>query len=105
VKNTTWPGQDGALAFPDSVTARGQKHLRELIKEVQKGNRAVLLFLANRPFGNHVRACHERDPEYARGLWQAHQAGVEILAYRTCIEPPWVQIAETLPVKFLLGNP
>ncbi|HEX7599900.1 MAG TPA: DNA/RNA nuclease SfsA, partial [Polyangia bacterium] len=90
VKNTTWPGADGALAFPDAVTLRGQKHLRELAARVRKGDRAVLLFLANRPYGDRVRACHERDPEYARALKKAHRAGVEILAYRTRIEPPQV---------------
>ena len=99
VKNTTWPGNDDALAFPDSVTARGQKHLRELAERVRKGDRAVLLFLANRAHGSFVRACHERDPAYAKALVQASQAGVEIIAYRTRIEPPAVTIAESLPVR------
>ena len=99
VKNTTWPAQDGALAFPDAVTLRGQKHLRELAAQVRKGHRAVLLFLANRPMGDRVRACHERDPDYARALVKAHRAGVEILAYRTRIAPPAVCLAEPLPVQ------
>jgi sugar fermentation stimulation protein A len=99
VKNTTWPGEDGALAFPDAVTLRGQKHLRELAARVARGDRAVLLFLANRPHGHFVRACHERDPDYAKALAHAHRAGVEILAYRTCIEPPHVSLAESLPVQ------
>ena len=54
-KDTPWPGVDGALAFPDSVTMRGRKHLRELARRVAAGDRAVLLFLANRPFGDRVR--------------------------------------------------
>lgn len=98
VKNTTWPGSDDALAFPDAVTARGQKHLRELAIRVSKGDRAVLLFLANRPHGSFVRACHERDPQYAEALRDAHRAGVEILAYRTRIAPPSVTVCERLPV-------
>jgi sugar fermentation stimulation protein A len=99
VKNTTWPGSDGALAFPDAVTARGRKHLHELSVRVAKGDRAVLLFLANRPHGSFVRACHERDPEYAKALQAAHRAGVEILAYRTRIEPPMVTVGERVPVR------
>lgn len=99
VKNTTWPGKDGALAFPDAVTARGQKHLRELALRVKQGDRAVLLFLANRAHGNFVRACHERDPQYAKALVQAAHAGVEIIAYRTRIEPPAVCVGEKLPVN------
>jgi len=99
VKNTTWPGSDDALAFPDAVTARGLKHLLELATRVKQGDRAVLLFLANRSHGSFVRACHERDPEYAKGLHRAARAGVEILAYRTRIEPPSVCIGEKLPVR------
>jgi len=98
VKNTTWPGADGALAFPDSVTERGRKHLRELARRVAAGDRAVLLFLANRPFGDRVRACHERDPAYAHALAWAQRQGVELLCYRTAIAPPSVIVAERVPV-------
>ena len=98
VKNTTWPGGDGALAFPDSVTERGRKHLRELARRVAAGDRAVLLFLANRPFGDRVRACHERDPAYAHALAWAQRHGVELLCYRTAIDPPRVTLGERVPV-------
>jgi sugar fermentation stimulation protein A len=101
VKNTTWPGPDGALAFPDSVTERGRKHLRELARRVAVGDRAVLLFLANRPFGDRVRACHERDPQYARALAWAQRKGVEILCYRTRITPPQVILHEQVPVRLV----
>jgi len=99
VKNTTWPGPKGALAFPDTVTLRGQKHLVELRRQARLGHRAVLLFLANRPHGDHVRACHEKDPDYAKGLRAAHRAGVEILAFRTRIVPPTVVLAQPVPVR------
>jgi sugar fermentation stimulation protein A len=99
VKNATWPGEDGSLAFPDAVTIRGQRHLRELATRVARGDRAVLLFLANRPHGRFVRACHERDPEYAEALVRARRAGVEVLAYRTRITPPEVTLGEAVPVR------
>jgi sugar fermentation stimulation protein A len=98
VKNATWPGPDGALAFPDAVTLRGRKHLRELVRRVARGDRAVLLFLANRPHGDRVRACHERDPAYARALAWAARQGLEILCYRAAIDPPAVVLAERVPV-------
>jgi sugar fermentation stimulation protein A len=104
VKNTTWPGEDGALAFPDAVTLRGQKHLRELSARVACGDRAVLLFLANRPHGRFVRACHERDPAYAEALAAARRAGVELLAYRTHVAPPEVTLSEPLPVRVRTGR-
>jgi sugar fermentation stimulation protein A len=65
---------------------------------VAAGDRAVLLFLANRPFGDRVRACHERDPAYARALAWAQRQGVEILCYRTAIEPPAVTLTDRVPV-------
>jgi len=104
VKNTTWPGADGALAFPDAVTLRGQKHLRELAVRAARGDRAVLLFLANRAHGHFVRACHERDPAYAEALALAQRKGVEILAYRTRIAPPQVRLGERLPVRVRVGR-
>jgi DNA-binding sugar fermentation-stimulating protein len=45
-----------------------------------------------------VRACHERDPAYARALAWAQRQGVEILCYRTTIDPPHVTLAEQVPV-------
>jgi sugar fermentation stimulation protein A len=99
VKTATWPGPDDALAFPDAVTLRGQRHLRELAARVACGDRAVLLFLANRAHGRWVRACHERDPAYAQALADARKAGVELLAYRTRIEPPLVTLGERVPVR------
>lgn len=104
VKNATWPGDDDSLGFPDAVTIRGQRHLRELAACVARGDRAVLLFLANRPHGRFVRACHERDPEYAEALVEARRAGVELLAYRTRITPPEVSLGEAIPVRVRTGN-
>ncbi len=99
VKNATWPGPDGAIAFPDAVTERGLKHLRELTAMVRRGHRAVLLFVANRAWGDHFRACHERDPVYARALAAAAREGVELLCYRTRIHPPDVSLAGPVPVR------
>lgn len=73
---------DGDIAkFPDSVTTRGQKHLRELVLAVEKGHRASLLFLVCREDCKEVRAASEIDPEYARLLKLAHEKKVQILAY------------------------
>jgi sugar fermentation stimulation protein A len=99
VKNTTWPGSDGAIAFPDAVTERGRKHLRELAAMVRAGHRAVMLFVANRPWGDRFRACRERDPAYARALSWARGAGVELYCYRTRIEPPHVTMGEAVPIR------
>jgi len=100
VKNTTLPTKDGAVAFPDSITERGQKHLRELMASVRRGNRAVMLFVVNRPDGAFFRPAKEKDPEYDRLLRLAARRGVEVLVRRVFIEPPEATLGE--PVEILL---
>ena len=68
-------------AFPDAVTARGTKHLRELELMVQQGHRAVIFFCVQREDIHSVRAAEEIDPLYAKTLKQVAESGVEVLAY------------------------
>ncbi|MEZ9367929.1 DNA/RNA nuclease SfsA [Shewanella sp. 10N.286.51.B2] len=69
--------------FPDSVTTRGQKHLRELIHMASLGYRAVLLFVVQHNGINLVQAAAHIDPQYAQLLKQSVNSGVEVLAYQT----------------------
>ncbi|NRD72447.1 DNA/RNA nuclease SfsA [Shewanella sp. VB17] len=86
--------------FPDSVTTRGQKHLRELIEMVSLGYRAVLLFVIQHTGISSVKAAKHIDPDYAQRLTQAHQAGVEILAYYTEMSPNQAFLLKSCPVNF-----
>lgn len=81
VKNVTLCEQ-GTGYFPDAVTTRGQKHLRELIAQAEAGDRAVLLFLVNHTGIEVVKPADQIDPAYGKLLRQAQTAGVEVLAYR-----------------------
>jgi sugar fermentation stimulation protein A len=99
VKNATWPTPDGGIGFPDSVTERGRKHLRELALVVRRGGRAALLFLVNRGDGAFVRPAVEHDPAYARELVRAARAGVRLLARRVRIAPPVAVVAGPVPIR------
>ncbi len=68
-------------AFPDAVTERGQKHLRELMALKKAGKRAVLFFLITREGSLSMSPAKEIDPEYARLLQEAIDTGVEVLVY------------------------
>ncbi|MGM0767757.1 MAG: DNA/RNA nuclease SfsA [Pseudomonadota bacterium] len=81
VKNVTLC-EAGTGYFPDAVTTRGQKHLRELIAQVRDGERAVLLFVVNHTGITSVRPADHIDPAYGQLLREAAEAGVEVLAYR-----------------------
>lgn len=76
-----------ALAFPDSVTTRGRRHLEELMAIRQSGLRAVMLFVVQRQDGNFFRPAHEIDPDYASALAEAAEQGLEILVYRAELNP------------------
>ncbi len=68
--------------FPDAVTARGAKHLRELMAMKAAGQRAVLLFMVLHSGIERMAAAAHIDPHYSLLIEQARQAGVEILCYR-----------------------
>lgn len=86
IKNTTWCQGPRAL-FPDTVTTRGQKHLRELMEIAASGQRAVILFLINRQDCAEFAPGEEKDPEYGQLLRRAVQGGVEVLPYRFSVDP------------------
>ena len=73
---------DGEARFPDAPTERGAKHLKELIKLKQDGNRCVVFFLIQHPAGKFFRPNWENDPIFSQTLNEAHDEGVEILVYR-----------------------
>jgi sugar fermentation stimulation protein A len=78
VKNTTL--KEGAWAlFPDAVTERGTKHLRELQAMVRLGHRAVIALFVHRTDVDRFDAAREIDPVYAAELDRAAQAGVTVL--------------------------
>jgi sugar fermentation stimulation protein A len=81
VKNTTLRHGE-RIVFPDAVTERGLKHLRELAAVAAKGERAVMFYLVNRPDGAAFAPAWHVDRAYCEGLREAVAAGVELLAYR-----------------------
>ena len=70
-----------AAEFPDSVTARGSKHLRELGLRVAEGDRAVMLYIVQRTDCTHLRFAEDLDPTYATAVRDAMAAGVELVCY------------------------
>lgn len=97
IKNVTLVEDDRAL-FPDAVTERGQKHLRELQEVVQSGHRGVILFTVQRGDGRAVAPADAIDPAYGRLLRKAVANGVEALAYRAMVQPEEIRLTERLPV-------
>ena len=85
-------------AFPDAVTARGTKHLRELTALAASGQRAVLIYCVNLTGITAVRAAAEIDPGYAAALAEAQAAGVEVLAYGTTMSASEISVTHPLVI-------
>ncbi|MGB0205311.1 MAG: DNA/RNA nuclease SfsA [Neptuniibacter sp.] len=98
IKNVTLLEEDGWGSFPDAVTTRGAKHLRELMAMVEQGDRAAMVFCVPHMGINKVRPADQIDPEYGRLLREAKAAGVEVMAYAAHIDEQSVTINQELPV-------
>ncbi|OED46438.1 sugar fermentation stimulation protein SfsA [Rhodobacteraceae bacterium (ex Bugula neritina AB1)] len=92
VKSVTLSRQPGLAEFPDSVTARGTKHLGELEKMVTQGHRAVMLYLVQRTDCSTFQLAADIDPAYADAFASARAAGVERLVYSTRISPDEITV-------------
>lgn len=86
VKNVTM-ACDGVARFPDCVTTRGQKHLRELMRLKAEGAGAELVFVVQREGCTSFSPADDLDPEYGRLLRAAVAAGVVVRAFTCDIEP------------------
>lgn len=82
VKSVTLLEDEGQGYFPDAITTRGQKHLRELTEIANSGSRAVLFFAVLHTGIEKVSVAHHIDASYSLLLQQASAAGVEVLCYK-----------------------
>jgi sugar fermentation stimulation protein A len=94
VKNVTLV-EDGVALFPDAVSLRGTRHLREL-RRVAEGARAVVLFCVQRADARAMRPAAHIDPEYARTLCAVMDKGVEALVYGARVSTQGIALQERL---------
>ena len=98
VKNVTAAASKGVALFPDSVSERGSRHLRELMRLKAQGLRPVQLYCVQRGDVREVRPADGIDYEYGQTLREAIATGVEVLAYRATVTPTEIRLAERIPV-------
>lgn len=82
VKNTHLFRHPGLVEFPDCITERGTKHLRELATVMRQGGRAAMLYLVQTGFAERLALAADLDPNYVKAFKDARKAGVE--AYALC---------------------
>lgn len=90
--------EEGAALFPDAVSRRGTKHLRELATMVRQRYRAIIFFCVQRADALELRPADRIDPVYGQTLRQVVAAGVEALAYQARVDLDGVTLQAPLPV-------
>ena len=98
------PISHGLGYFPDSISARGSKHLRELMQVVQQGYRAVLFYCVQHSGIREVRTAAHIDPVYAETLSLAVAAGVEVLAYKVSFRGKNPAIRQQIPFTLVKND-
>lgn len=97
VKSVTLSRTAGLAEFPDSVTARGAKHLEALTQMVAQGHRAVMFYMVQRTDCAALSLAADIDPAYAAAFARATKAGVQVLAYDCAIDPKGVKLRRPVP--------
>ncbi|MGO8868852.1 MAG: DNA/RNA nuclease SfsA [Alphaproteobacteria bacterium] len=94
----------GPAEFPDAVTKRGAKHLRELAAAVGRGARAVVLFVVQRQDCESFRIAADIDPGFERAFHEAVRRGVEALCYACKVTREAIELTRPLPLELGRGE-
>lgn len=89
--------EDGVALFPDAVTARGARHLEELIDVVEAGHEAAVLFVLQRPDAERILAAAAIDPMFTETLARAEAAGVRVLGRRCRVGWGGIELGGPVP--------
>jgi sugar fermentation stimulation protein A len=90
---------DDYLAFPDSVTSRGTKHLNELAQMVKDGHRAVMLYVIQRTDNLPFKLACQIDKKYCEAFKEVTKEGVEVLVYQSYIDLEQIYIEKASTIK------
>ncbi len=93
--------EEGIAKFPDAPTARGRRHLLELIEAKEEGYRCAVVFVIQRGDAFAFAPNDATDEAFGEALREAHRRGVEVLAYRCSFNGREIEIAER--VRVVLG--
>lgn len=99
VKNVHLMRRAGIAEFPDSVTARGAKHLDELAGMAAAGARAVMLFVIQIGSARSFALARDIDPAYARAFDKARKSGVEALAWTCRLTCDEIRLDRSVPIE------
>jgi sugar fermentation stimulation protein A len=100
VKNVTLSRKKGIAEFPDAVTSRGLKHIKELIKANEKGYKIYILYLIQRDDCKSFKIAEDIDPEYSDTLLKAVKKNLNVLCFDCKFSPKGIRLNQK--VKFII---
>jgi sugar fermentation stimulation protein A len=103
VKNVHLSRRHGLAEFPDSVTARGAKHLAELSRMARQGHRAVMVFLIQRGEARRLALARDIDPDYGAAFDAAVAAGMEAIALKCRMSTAEIVVDRPVPIAGVTG--
>ena len=98
IKNVHLMRRAGLAEFPDSVTARGTKHLKALAEMASGGARAVMVYFVQRGDAESFTLAHDIDPNYASAYASAHASGVEAIAIASEVTLVGLKLPRAIPL-------
>ena len=98
VKNVTLLRDSKIAEFPDAVTSRGTKHLKNLINSIKKGYKPFVLFLTQIQGINNFKIAKDIDEEYYKNYLIAKKAGVNFIAYRCKLSSKEIKIERKIKI-------
>ena len=99
IKNVHMMRKAGLAEFPDSVTARGVKHLLELSQMVRAGHRAMMVYLIQRNDATKLTFARDVDPGYGEAFDAAREIGVEAIALKCIVTLEEIRVEKTVPIE------
>jgi sugar fermentation stimulation protein A len=96
--------EEGIARFPDAPTERGRRHLEALIRTLEQGDQAAVMFVIQRPDAQVFEPHTEADPHFAQALHRAQSAGVSVLACRCQVSEEEISLDAFIPTQLGTGN-
>ena len=104
IKNVHLMRVAGLAEFPDSVTARGAKHLKALSQMTASGARAVMVYFVQRGDADRFTLAHDIDPTYAAAFAETTRAGVEAIAVASEVTHEGLKLPRAIALEPGLGT-
>ena len=99
VKNVTLSRTKKVAEFPDAITSRGLKHIKELINASKKKYKIFILFLIQRNDCNYFTIAKDIDIDYAKALGKAVKNNLNVLCYDCKFSSKGIKVNKRIKIK------